>query len=392
MSDEPQHEKEDASREAEQAPIEPSRSRSSALRPLGAALVAALGVGGIAASLAHCTRARPVDARSAELIAGAAHYEEYCALCHGAEGEGYAADNANALANQDFLVSVSDEFLRVNIAEGHPGTPMAAYHESRGGPLDDVKLANLVAFIRGWQEEPTASLTEPGEGDIERGAEVYSRRCASCHGDEGQGVSAVSLNNPQFLATASDAQIRHAISEGRRGTPMPAFAGDLSPRTLDDLTALIRSWERDTEEREIVAPEMGPDLVIHPDGEAPEFSELREGRYVPSTEVAAALEQGRRLVILDARPPSDYVMFHIPGAVPAPYYEIEELAARIPKDGTWVIAYCACPHAASGRVMDYLRDEGFPNTAVLDEGVLVWRDEGFPIVEGEEPGEVADAE
>ena len=98
------------------------------------------------------------------------------------------------------------------------------------------------------------------------------------------------------------------------------------------------------------------------------------------------------MILLDARPPSDYVRYHIPGAIPSPYYEIENVKARLPRDGTWIVAYCGCPHAASGRVMDHLREEGFENTAVLDEGVLVWSQEGYPVVRGEAPGSWDDGE
>jgi len=51
-------------------------------------------------------------------------------LCHGARGEGYVADKAPALGNQDFLVSVNDEFLRRAIANGRPGTPRRRAHRS----------------------------------------------------------------------------------------------------------------------------------------------------------------------------------------------------------------------------------------------------------------------
>lgn len=364
----------------------------SGAQAIAAAVLAVAVVGGVALSLAHCTRTPPNDARDADLVAGAQFYRTYCGLCHGDEGEGYAADNANALANQDFLVSVSDDFLRAAIAEGHPGTPMAAYAQRRGGPLSDAQIDQLVAYIRSWQEEPTADLPEPAGGDAAAAAPVYAARCASCHGQRGEGVSAVSLNNPQFLATATDAQIRYAIAHGRRGTPMPAFAGDLRDETIDNLVALIRSWQRETTTQDIATPTVGAQVVIHPDGPPPEFPELREGRYVPAAAVARALEDGRRMVILDARAASDYALFHIPGAIPAPYYDIENVMARIPRDGTWVIAYCGCPHAASGRVMDYLREHGYPNTAVLDEGIIHWRDEGYPIVTGSEPGTLEDAE
>jgi len=356
-------------------------------------------VGGSASMLAHCARndAGPNSGADGELAQAGRLYRTYCGLCHGDEGEGYAADDANALANQDFLVSVTDEFLWVAIAEGRPGTAMAAYHEPRGGPLEEPQIDLLVDYIRNWQEEDMAEL-HPGpiEGDPVRGAQVFARECAGCHGDRGQGESAISLNHPVFLRTASDGQIRYAIAKGRRGTPMPAFEGDLQEQTIDDLVALIRSWEpEENEAEEAAAPSAaateGP-VVIHPDGAAPVFPPLREGRYVPSEAVADALADGRRMIILDARAASDYARFHLPGAIPSPYYEVESVMERLPRDGTWIIAYCACPHAASGRVMDFLRENEFENTAVLDEGVLHWRDEGYPVVVGDEPGTLADAE
>ncbi len=364
----------------------------SGTQAVAAAVLAIAVVGGVALGLAHCTRTPPNDANDADLVAGARLYRTYCGLCHGDEGEGYTADNASALANQDFLVSVSDDFLRTAIAEGHPGTPMAAYAQRRGGPLSDTEIDQLVAYIRGWQQEPAADLPQPRGGDADAGRPVYEARCSSCHGRHGEGVGAVSLNNPQFLATATDAQIRYAIAHGRRGTPMPAFAGDLRDETIDNLVALIRSWQRETTTQDVAPPTVGARIVINPEGPPPEFPELREGRYVPAAAVARALREGRRMVILDARAASDYALFHAPGAIPAPYYEIENIADRIPRDGTWVIAYCACPHAASGRVMDYLRERGYPNTAVLDEGIIHWRDEGYPIVVGSEPGTLEDAE
>ncbi|MEM9068702.1 MAG: c-type cytochrome [Myxococcota bacterium] len=388
----PEAEAKEAEATAEAKASETTSDSSRGRRAILAAILTVGFVGGIALSLAHCTRSRPQDARDAQLVAGGQDYRTYCGLCHGDEGEGYTADNANALANQDFLVSVTDDFLRENIAEGHPGTPMAAYAQRRGGPLSDTEIDQLVAYIRAWQTEPTAELPEPGEGNAERGAPVYAERCASCHGDEGQGVSAVSLNNPRFLASASDAQVRYAIAHGRRGTPMPAFEGDLQDQTIDDLVAVIRGWQREATTQDIETPSIEGDVVINPDGDAPDFGELREGRYVPAALVAQALEDGNRMVLLDARPASDYALFHAPGAVPAPYYDIANVMARIPNDGTWAIAYCACPHAASGRVMNYLREHGYPNTAVIDEGIIHWRDEGYPIVTGSDPGSLETAE
>ena len=63
----------------------------------------------------------------AQLAWGARVYGKHCARCHGENGEGYVADYANALGNQDFLVSINDNFLWRSIANGRPDTPMAAH-------------------------------------------------------------------------------------------------------------------------------------------------------------------------------------------------------------------------------------------------------------------------
>ena len=122
---------------------------------------------------------------------------------------------------------------------------------------------------------------------------------------------------------------------------------------------------------------------MNPKGAHPDFT-LRDERYVSAEQVKRALDRKERIVLLDARPESDWIQFRIPGAIPFPYYE-ESHAARIPKDGTWVVAYCACPHHASGEVVNALRRDGYPKTAVLDEGILVWRNLGYPIA-GEAAG------
>ena len=58
-----------------------------------------------------------------------------------------------------------------------------------------------------------------------------------------QGDSAISLNHPVFLRSASDGQIRYAIAKGRRGTPMPAFE-DMSNEDLWHLVHFIQSMKR----------------------------------------------------------------------------------------------------------------------------------------------------
>ena len=118
-------------------------------------------------------------------------------------------------------------------------------------------------------------------------------------------------------------------------------------------------------------------IVINPKGQTPSFT-LRAGRFVGVDQVKAALDKKQRMIIIDARSPSDFIASHIPGAISNGYYDRAGLD-RLKDDGTWIIAYCACPHHASGEVVDELRRRDFKNTAVLDEGILYWRQRGYPL-------------
>lgn len=346
------------------------------LAPLAAAL-AALALAGCGGSQ------RGVEPKHA---GGAKLYGTYCGMCHGDELEGYAGDDANALGNESFLRTATDDFLRTAIAEGHPGTAMAAYSSSFGGPLDAAEIDALVGYIRSFQRGDALPVHDDViEGRAERARALYAERCAACHGQSGEGATAISLNSPVFQDTASDGQIRYAIAKGREDTPMPAFERSLAADRIDDLVAFVRSLRSGGPPRPRPSrPEIDySQIVINPDGPAPNFH-LREERFVAAIDVADALEQGARLVILDARPTSDWMRLRIPGAIPTPYYAVDDVVERLPRDGTFIVAYCGCPHTASGLVVDELRRKGFPKTAVLDEGIFYWRDEGYPVTSDED--------
>jgi cytochrome c oxidase cbb3-type subunit III len=308
-------------------------------------------------------------------------YDRYCALCHGANAVGYAADNASQLANPTFLRTATDEHLRVAIERGRPGTPMSAFGARHGGPLAPIQTDHVIAYLRSLDRGTPLAVHElEVNGDTEHGITLFAERCASCHGESGKGKTALTLNNPTFHTTASSGFVRYAIEHGRPGTKMPAFATQLSPTDIDDLTAAIRTWSSVVPADATLSALPSLDtLVQNPGGKPPQF-QLREGRFVPAAQLAKALAAGQRLVILDARPLSDWHRGHIPGAYPTPFYdELDALVKALPRDGTWIIAYCACPHAASGKVIDALRDRDFKNTAVLDEGISVWEQRGHPM-------------
>jgi len=311
---------------------------------------------------------------------GAALYQRYCELCHAKDATGYAADNAPSLVTRTFLESADDAFLTRAIRAGRPSTAMGAYGKDRGGPLDSSSIAAIVAFLRSRAPVTRAVLGGVSHGNAAHGATLYQTECASCHGSETERKTALSLFNPELLASASSGFLRYAITNGRAPTPMPAFGGKLTPADIEDLVSFFASKKVPPPAPSASASSGVPKdlpVVINPKGRPPVFKP-REDRFVSVDEVKKALDEKRRIVIVDARSPADWVLYHIPGAISGPYYNAQELE-RIPNDGTWVIAYCACPHHASGAVVDALRTKGYKHTAVLDEGILVWKSKGYPL-------------
>ena len=335
-------------------------------------------------------------------IAGAQRYVRYCALCHGAHAEGYAADNAPSLVSPTFAATASDEFLRAGIAWGRPGTAMAGYSKAIGGPLDPAEIDSLIAYLHIGAPPPVALSTAPIAGDPVKGQTVYVTRCASCHGTPTQRGNSVHLANALLLSSAGDSFLRYAVAHGRPGTRMEAWEGKLDPSSIDNVVAYLRSLMPSgtalattalatttratttlattmstTVGMEPALPVQGP-IVINPKGQAPTF-DLREDRFASLVSVKQALDKRQRIVIVDARPPSDWLRLHIPGSISIPYYDLKAID-DLPKDGTWIIAYCACPHHASGVVVDELRKRDFKHSAVLDEGVFAWQHAGYPVI------------
>ncbi len=309
-------------------------------------------------------------------------YIEFCAFCHGVYGEGYVSDNANALANPAFLATATDDFLRKAIVHGRPGTPMPILGAINEGPLSDAQVDLIVDHVRGWQVgEPLDVHGEVIEGDPARAEAVYAERCADCHGAQGEGGEYMTVANPWFLETASDGFIAHAIRHGRADTPMEpwldASGGPLTAQQVNDLVALIRSWQVPVDGP--MNMEYVPDpenAVLNPGGADPAFTR-REGRFVPAAEIKQALDDGQRVILLDARTRAEFLQLHITGAISLPHFDLPDYIDRLPRD-VWIIAYCGCPHAVSGRAFDVLEAAGFERIGVLDEGLWHWRDQGWP--------------
>jgi cytochrome c oxidase cbb3-type subunit III len=55
---------------------------------------------------------------------------------------------------------------------------------------------------------------------------LFAEHCAGCHGARGEFGPAPPLNVPLFRGIVSEAELERVIQEGRKDTPMPAFARD----------------------------------------------------------------------------------------------------------------------------------------------------------------------
>jgi len=100
--------------------------------------------------------------------------------------------------------------------------------------------------------------TAPTSAELS-GAEMYTRVCVRCHGENGEGSYGPALNAKSYLQSVTDEQIREAIARGRGESEMLSWGdlGLLTERQIDELVAFIRAWEA-------TAPQLGSTTAAEP--------------------------------------------------------------------------------------------------------------------------------
>lgn len=340
--------------------------------------------------LAVAGMANSSDLSVEEMAEAAGNYAKYCALCHGPDREGHANDHAPSLRSESLMESGFPHHIYMTVSYGRLGTPMAGFIDEVGGPMRRDEIIQLLYWVRQMSgvENMVDLDPEPVHGDVALGAKLYAVECAECHGKEGEGITGTALGNSAMLSLTEDKFIRYAIENGRNGTEMKPFREKLSSEDINSLTAFIRSRATGWAVKKPVyrAPPKVNEYVINPGAEAPQF-DLKDDLYVMSADLYQALQEKRRMVILDTRVLSYWQMVNIEGSVPMPYYyefnDFEQLSRDLPSDGTWIVTYCECPRAAAESVNRKLKTLGFQNTAVLWEGIQGWVGLGYPVFRGE---------
>jgi cbb3-type cytochrome c oxidase subunit III len=82
--------------------------------------------------------------------------------------------------------------------------------------------------------------------DTPDGAAVYKQKCQMCHGADGKGYPAIKtpdLTDPKWQASVSDKQMTEVIKNGKKGTPMPAFADKLKEDEIQAVVKFVRSFD-----------------------------------------------------------------------------------------------------------------------------------------------------
>ena len=223
-------------------------------------------------------------------------YRENCAGCHGSDGR---LGPAPPLNDPLFRAIVPEEELTGIVTKGRKKTLMPAFAKENGGELTGAQIQVLVKEIKGipykkvekqtggvttvevvpdaggiapkWGKpgkpptgvpsyrEQSASSNGSSAGNMKRGAVVFARACAACHGNDGQGIekggeTVRTIHDPVFLALTSNQALRRYAITGRPDLGMPGYAEarpdnpDFVPLTdqeVADLVALLASWRRE---------------------------------------------------------------------------------------------------------------------------------------------------
>jgi len=79
------------------------------------------------------------------------------------------------------------------------------------------------------------------------GGTIFKKNCAICHGTDGKGIPTFKTPNfidPKWQASTKDKEMREVIKNGKKGTLMQGFAGQLNDQEISAVIAYIRSLKK----------------------------------------------------------------------------------------------------------------------------------------------------
>jgi len=170
---------------------------------------------------------------------GASAFRVNCVQCHGtgaAGGQGYP--NLN---DDEWLWGGDINAIYQTIAHGVRDPVDADTRVSEMPAFIDIlqpeevrQVAAYVVSLSGTPRDP--SMVEPGQ-------QLYADNCASCHGENGEGIrdlGAPNLADAIWLKVQGEAEIAQQIQAPRHGV-MPAWNARLSNETVKQLAVYVHS-------------------------------------------------------------------------------------------------------------------------------------------------------
>jgi cytochrome c oxidase cbb3-type subunit 3 len=200
--------------------------------------------------ISGCSRAPGAHVADAEVMRPgavldfAALYGQNCSGCHGAHGKGGPAID---LSDPVYQALVDDGSLQMIISNGYEGTLMPAFARSAGGMLTDEQIEALIKGMRKeWRKAGTLDgqnappYSASGNGDAQRGQQVFGTYCASCHGTSSK---AGSVTDGSYLALVSDEALRTLVITGRPDLQAPDWRNNVPghPMTNQEVTDVV-AW------------------------------------------------------------------------------------------------------------------------------------------------------
>ena len=79
------------------------------------------------------------------------------------------------------------------------------------------------------------------------GAAIFKKNCIMCHGADGKGFAVLKTPNftdPKWQSSTKDKEITEVIKNGKKGTAMQAFGGQLRGEEISALVVYIRSLKK----------------------------------------------------------------------------------------------------------------------------------------------------
>jgi mono/diheme cytochrome c family protein len=204
-------------------------------------------------------------------------YRRHCAVCHGGEGRGdgpaagllhpgprdFTAGQYKFRSTPTGRLPTVQDLVRT-IGTGLPGTAMPGYADLLG-PAEIDALAREVLALAPSSARAGVPIglggPAPGlDGAAARGRALYERAgCGECHGPDGQARDwrperegpggpprPTDLTEPwSFRGGTTIDDVARRILTGLDGSPMPAYAGALSPAEAREVAAFVRSFGRE---------------------------------------------------------------------------------------------------------------------------------------------------